>query len=281
MLYLIECDAYYKIGYTKNLENRLREYDTLNPSYKLLDFKEGSYEDETTLHKLCKKFLFKGEWFHKNDQILTTWNSYISTNSKGAYDHIHFYPEFYQLFYRFKDSLSKDLLLYIINHSTNNIMRLRSEDLLIMCKSFNTSKDYVFTCLKLFSDNEVLFHNQEVLMLNPYLVWKGSLKFRNNCLTYWDDNTEFLKHLDELLTFGCENCSSKRLEDSFVVPYLEDREYTYQELKDIFSIMFKNKGIEWNDRTTIKHYFPRFKKYLKKVNGKPIQFYKFDLQCYI
>jgi hypothetical protein len=64
---------------------------------------------------------------------------------------------------------------------------------------------------------------------------------------------------------------------SIVTPYLEDREYTYQELKDAFSAMFKNKGIEWNDRTTIKNYFPEFTKRLRKMNGKPVQVYKFNL----
>lgn len=64
---------------------------------------------------------------------------------------------------------------------------------------------------------------------------------------------------------------------SIVTPYLEDREYTYQELKDAFSAMFKNKGIEWNDRTTIKNYFPEFTKRLRKMDGKPVQVYKFNL----
>lgn len=281
MLYLIECDVYYKIGYTKNLENRLKEYDTLNPSYTLLDFKEGSYEDETTLHRLCKKFLYKGEWFHKNSRILQIWNSYISTNSKAAYDHIHFYPEFYQLFYSFQESFCKDFLLYLVNHSSNNVMCFRSSDMKIVCMSFSTSEDAVNKCLDLFCDMGLLLHEGEILMLNPYLVWKGSLKFRDQYLTYWDNTEMFLKNIDDILTFGISNCSEKRKEDSFVVPYLKDVEYTYQELKEIFLPLFKERDIEWNDRTTVKNYFPRFKKYLKKVNGKPVQFYKFDLQCYI
>jgi len=36
MLYLIKSTEYLKIGYTDNLDSRLKQYDTHNPNYELL-----------------------------------------------------------------------------------------------------------------------------------------------------------------------------------------------------------------------------------------------------
>lgn len=65
--------------------------------------------------------------------------------------------------------------------------------------------------------------------------------------------------------------------DHWLSSYLDKREYTFDELKDKFRPFLKSKGIEWNDRTTIKCVFPSFTKKLKRINGKPVQVYKFDI----
>ena len=82
MIYLIESQDYYKIGYTKNITSRLKSYNTTNPNFTLLLTEEGDTTDESTLHHLCKEYRYKLEWFHKNPKILEIWNTYFSNKPK-------------------------------------------------------------------------------------------------------------------------------------------------------------------------------------------------------
>lgn len=56
MIYLIESDNFYKIGFTENLKSRMKQYATHNSDYKLIDNFNGNKEDEKELHELCKEF---------------------------------------------------------------------------------------------------------------------------------------------------------------------------------------------------------------------------------
>ena len=92
MIYLIESSTYYKIGYAKDVNKRMKAYNTHNPDFKLIDTLEGTKEVENTLHKLCKNYQVKSEWFHKKEEVLLIWDTYkkfseylnktISENSK-------------------------------------------------------------------------------------------------------------------------------------------------------------------------------------------------------
>lgn len=68
LTYLIQQGNYLKIGYTSNLKNRLKQYDTHNMYYKLLYVINGNCEKE--LHEMFKEYHYKKEWFHKNKEIL-------------------------------------------------------------------------------------------------------------------------------------------------------------------------------------------------------------------
>lgn len=61
MLYLIENGAYLKIGFTTNLQSRLKTYRTHNPNFSLLNSKDGIKQDETMLHKLCNQYKYERE----------------------------------------------------------------------------------------------------------------------------------------------------------------------------------------------------------------------------
>lgn len=66
-IYIIKNDLYYKIGYTKNIENRLRELQTANSSK--LQLVESFYtnspkKDEDYLLKTFKNKKKRGEWFN-------------------------------------------------------------------------------------------------------------------------------------------------------------------------------------------------------------------------
>lgn len=76
MLYLIENENLYKIGYTANLKTRMSTYKTHNPECVLINTIEGSSNDEKQLHKLCEEYRYSKEWFYKNDDILELFNNY-------------------------------------------------------------------------------------------------------------------------------------------------------------------------------------------------------------
>lgn len=61
-----------KIGYTDNLENRLKAYLTTNPDFILLQTREGDITIESYLHKKFEKYKYKDskEWFYYNQEII-------------------------------------------------------------------------------------------------------------------------------------------------------------------------------------------------------------------
>lgn len=78
MLYLIKSGDYIKIGYSSNMEQRLRTYNTCNPNYELLDIVEGTESDEKDWHERLLLYKYKLEWFHYNSKIIDMWNERYS-----------------------------------------------------------------------------------------------------------------------------------------------------------------------------------------------------------
>lgn len=76
MLYLIENENFYKIGYSTNVKSRMQTYKTHNPDCNLINVIEGTNNDEKNLHKICEKYRYSKEWFYKNDDILKIFNNY-------------------------------------------------------------------------------------------------------------------------------------------------------------------------------------------------------------
>lgn len=76
MLYLIKDRDYIKIGYTSNLDQRQKAYETTNCYAEVLMTKDGTRKDESNLHKLCDKWHYKNEWFHYDDEIVKIFEEY-------------------------------------------------------------------------------------------------------------------------------------------------------------------------------------------------------------
>lgn len=156
MLYLLECDNYYKIGYASNLNTRLKHYDTHNPNYKLIDSKEGSHQDETCLHRKCKEFRIKGEWFEKCADVLDAWYTYCPRPD------VYFFSNCETL-----DSSLKDLLTSLLDVSTNNIV-------------------YSIDGYELLLEHNLVMDCGLYYLINPYFVFKGDLQDRIKILQIWE-----------------------------------------------------------------------------------------------
>lgn len=78
MLYLIEDRDYLKIGYAKNIKDRMSNYKLHNCYAKLLSSKEGSMINEKELHELCKEWHYQGEWFYNVPEVKQIFEEYDS-----------------------------------------------------------------------------------------------------------------------------------------------------------------------------------------------------------
>ena len=76
-LYLMQSGNYLKIGYTKNFASRMSSYRTHNPDIKVLDTREGTYSDESYLHKKLKRYAIDeySEWMIYNEEIIKTFKT--------------------------------------------------------------------------------------------------------------------------------------------------------------------------------------------------------------
>lgn len=76
MLYLVEDRDYLKIGYAKNIKDRMSGYKLHNCYAKLIDSKEGSILNEKELHELCKEWHYQGEWFYNVPEVKQIFEKY-------------------------------------------------------------------------------------------------------------------------------------------------------------------------------------------------------------
>lgn len=117
MLYLIKQygknTTYLKIGYTQNLQERLKAYNTHNAEFELVCSMEGDQELETFAHKLLLEYNIKGEWFKEDPMIYYVWKlTKQEYDIRKQEDKIRGQEEAIK---ELKDSfkeLSKDLLYY-------------------------------------------------------------------------------------------------------------------------------------------------------------------------
>ena len=82
MLYLIRDRDYLKIGYSANVDQRKKAYETTNCYAEIIMIKEGSRKDEAELHNLCKKWQYKNEWFYYDEEIIKIFEEYKPSNEQ-------------------------------------------------------------------------------------------------------------------------------------------------------------------------------------------------------
>jgi hypothetical protein len=154
MLYLIESSDYYKIGYARDIDRRLKQYNTHNPDYIVIDIKEGDTKDEALLHRKCKEFRIKGEWFEKCADVLDAWYTYERVCDEYIFIELN--------------SVISELLLSLLRSSTKNLVIAISDVDLLLEKDFIRKVPGGW-------------------LLNPYIVWKGALSDRVEVLDLWED----------------------------------------------------------------------------------------------
>jgi hypothetical protein len=107
MLYLLqtygEDFSLLKIGFSDNLDRRLRLYYECNPLVKILSTREGDKRLESFMHRYFREFKYPelNEWFYYNDSIVKNFNlievpySYdFSGNLEEALIYVDYLPRF-------------------------------------------------------------------------------------------------------------------------------------------------------------------------------------------
>lgn len=79
MLYLVETDLHFKIGYTDDPYTRESEYKTHNPICRFNDFSRGTRAEEKIIHKaLGRVHKVSKEWFEKFEGWRSVLNSLVT-----------------------------------------------------------------------------------------------------------------------------------------------------------------------------------------------------------
>ena len=113
MLYLLqtygEDFSLLKIGFSDNLDKRLKSYYECNPLVKILSTREGDRRLESFMHRYFREFKYpeRNEWFYYSDEIVTNFNS-LEILDDPSFDSVYSLP-------RFEERL-KYFSLYIIDH---------------------------------------------------------------------------------------------------------------------------------------------------------------------
>lgn len=183
MIYLIEQDNYYKIGYTSNLERRLKEYSTHNINFKLIDTIEGDKSFEDLLHKKFKHLKYNNEWFHKNDEILKYFK-----NTKGIKeipkDFVYMFPRVLDKLRELTEASLKVLNYVVLNAGyagdppIGNIFNFNAVVAEHMSTKMNISTYAIKKSLKQLVALELLIKDKKVrgvYYVNPLYFWKGKL----------------------------------------------------------------------------------------------------------
>lgn len=74
-----------------------------------------------------------------------------------------------------------------------------------------------------------------------------------------------------------EKVKPKEGKDWITKHLIPSKEYTYHELEELFTPIFKEHNLKWNKNTSLKIYFPKFDKKKKTINGKRDVYYSFKI----
>lgn len=78
MLYLVRIDnSHLKIGYTKNLINRMKGLQTGSLNIELIASRDGERREERELHMLCESYKFRNELFKDDPYVISIFKNHI------------------------------------------------------------------------------------------------------------------------------------------------------------------------------------------------------------
>lgn len=190
MIYLIESNNSYKIGYTTDLQKRLKAYKTHNPTFELITYKDGTQIDETNLLNLLKEYKIENEWFKKDEEVLKTFNNYFPSNLKKSEPMQVYLKDMSGLM---KISSKNEILVlmwfwkhstYISDNQIGNIVVINPVLFKQIEDSTGINQQSVRNMISALKKKNLLLTNADergVYYLNPQYFFKGKLADRAKC----------------------------------------------------------------------------------------------------
>lgn len=188
MLYLVKSGDFVKVGYSRNINNRMNAYKTHHPDITLVKTKEGSKEDEKFIHGKYKDYLVNNsEWMKlpkdKYDELLNFFNTEISEQNCNC---IHSYD--IELLYNLTGKQCV-LFFYCLKISSEGYEKcgynsFLYDDLFIKIASEKLciTKEFIEECMLIFKDMKLIYQNHGGYMINPNVIYKGNEKFKNKLI---------------------------------------------------------------------------------------------------
>lgn len=178
MIYLLKSGKFLKIGFTSNIENRIKQYKTHNPDILVLPMIEGTREDEKKLHTLCKQWKYDTEWFYYNPKII---DLFLESNPNNKVivrePHVKIYQSFLNKLYKFKKKSLFDVLFKFIEISEENPMRINCNKNTYsqISKELNKTSKTIEALTKELIQNELIIEYNNQYIINPKYIWKGNV----------------------------------------------------------------------------------------------------------
>ncbi len=135
------------------------------------------------------------------------------------------------------------------------------------------------TELKLYSDElyanlylnkykDRIFYDENLKKIDLY-NYKLISEIYSNSVSVMNEANEHscVAKVEKQIDFECKPWILENLNDK--------KEFTYNELEEIFEPLFKQHCLKWNKNTSIKNYFPPFKKRMRLIKGKQKTVYSF------
>lgn len=200
MLYLLEDIDCYKIGTSKNVEDRMKRYNTHNIHYKLIDMCPGNKKDEEFLHDKLKDLRLSGEWFKKDQRVLDVWNAYkefcndieeqeeetVETKLPQRDAEGQLFYTFYENFHpnpHLTDNPFKTLiwLCRYMEYNTGRIS-LTANKRKQLAEEAKVCVSGITAALRKLKESKMIVGEKGEFMINPAVFWKGDLKKREELL---------------------------------------------------------------------------------------------------
>lgn len=178
IVYLIQQNKFLKIGFTTDLEKRLKDYQTHNANFELLYSIQGTRSLEKGLHNKFNHFRYNNEWFFYNDEIIDLFRKYSKQNQYKSKIIKHFYDNlkpFYDL-----NSMIATRLMYIlieISNSKTGIFTLNTSKRKSFLEKLNIKSSQLSRALKQLICNLIITElEKDTYMINPFVFWCGNNK---------------------------------------------------------------------------------------------------------
>lgn len=177
MVYFIGCleNKVVKIGYSKNVENRLTQLQTGYPT-KLSVFKvlDGDTDDEKFYHEYFSSYRIGGEWFELSDEL----RKFLNLEEQGfkIYDFTKLFIIKSAIDIKFMFLLAK-----YVKYNTNicNLTTVCRDEIKY---TLGIENSQISRSLKSLKDKGLITVNKDEISINPAVFWKGTNETRNKML---------------------------------------------------------------------------------------------------